>query len=258
MSSGQRKAIIIGASSGIGAALAKELSARGYALGLTARRTEKMEKELSPILSGRHLIRYMDVADTGGATQVLHKLLKDMQGVDLIIINAAVSGSSGRSASGKPNGSQRRDTEQLIQINVMGFTVMILESYRFFQKQGRGHIVGISSVAAMIPHPNGSAYNASKAFVSNYIESMRLRIRRRKEDITLTDVRPGFVFTPMTRHNKRMFWASDADKVARQITDDIEQKKEISHVSRRWNLIVRLFYLMPRRLLLRILLKAPA
>ncbi len=240
-----RKAVIIGASSGIGAALAEELSRRGYILGLAARRTELMEKELQPRLSSPSFAAFMDLMDIESSIQALHELIGQMEGIDLLVINSGISGSS--------PGMERESAEKLIRINVLGFAGMLHEGYRIFQRQGHGHIVGISSIASLLPHPNGSAYNASKAFVSNYLDSIRLRIRRRGENISVTDVLPGYVLTPMTEENKRMFCVANVEKAARQIADDIEKKRAVSYVSRRWRLVAWLLSLMPRGILNRIL-----
>ena len=240
-----KKAIIIGASSGIGAALAVELSRKEYTVGLTARRLAKMKEELQPQLSSPAHYAHMDVSDIESSIEVMRKLVLEMGGVDLIIINAGVSGSSSK--------MEREAAEELIRINVLGFAGMLHEAYRIFQKQGHGHIVGISSIASLLPHPNGSAYNASKAFVSNYLDSIRLRVKRRGENITVTDVLPGYVLTPMTEENKRMFWVSSVEKATRQIVQDIERQKSVSYVSRRWRLIALLLSIMPRALLNRIL-----
>lgn len=239
-----KKAVIIGASSGIGAALAIELSGKGYTLGLAARRLGVMEREIQPELVTPSYLSYMDVSDIESSIIALHKLIEKMGGIDLMVINAGVSGSS--------SNMERETAEQLIRINVLGFAAMLHEGYRIFQKQGHGHIAGISSIASLLPHPNGSAYNASKAFVSNYLDSMRLRIKRRGENVTITDVMPGYILTPMTEENKRMFWVASAEKAARQIAHDIIRKKPISYVSRRWRLIAYLLSLMPRPLLYRI------
>lgn len=187
----------------------------------------------------------MDVADLDASVKTLRQLIEKMQGVDLVILNAGISE--------KTNGMEWEKSEQLLKINVIGFAGLLHEAYRFFQKQGHGHIAGISSIASLLPHPNGSAYNASKAFVSNYMDSIRLRIKRKKENIHLTDVLPGYVHTPMTEENKRMFWVASADKAARQIVCDLIRKKKISYVSRRWRLIAYLLSLLPRPFLNRIL-----
>ncbi len=245
MEKASRKAVIIGASSGIGAALAEELSRRGYVLGLAARRTELMVNELQPRLSSPSYSTFMDLMDIESSIKALHELIGQLGGIDLLVINSGISGSSPR--------MEREATENLIRINVLGFAGMLHEGYRIFQKQGHGHIVGVSSIASLLPHPNGSAYNASKAFVSNYLDSIRLRIRRRGENISVTDVLPGYVLTPMTEENKRMFWVANVEKAARQIADDIGKKRAVSYISRRWRLVAWLLSLMPRGLLNRIL-----
>lgn len=204
-----------------------------------------MQQEVQPRLVSPAHISFMDVTDIPASVNTLRDLVEEMGGVDLIVLNAGISGSSA--------GMEWEAAEQLISINILGFAGMLHEAYRIFQKQGSGHIVGISSIASLLPHPNGSAYNGSKAFVSNYLDSMRLRIKRRGENITVTDVLPGYVLTPMTEENKRMFWVASADKAAQQIARDILNKKAVSYVSRRWRLIAVLLSLLPRPLLNRIL-----
>lgn len=235
-----KKAIIIGASSGIGAELARQLSNKGYMLGLTARRADKIRKELQPDLNTPSFVSQMDVAETESAIRCLRRLVKKMDGVDVIVVNAGISGKAAR--------NPWTTAEEIIRINVLGFTAMLLEAYRIFQKQGYGHIAGVSSVAGLIPHANASAYNASKAFESVYLDSLRNRIRRRGEPITVTDIMPGYVHTPMTSENRRIFWTATAEKAVRQIICDLEKKKPISYVSRRWRMIVWLLKLSPRRL----------
>lgn len=204
-----------------------------------------MVKEIQPKLIHPSHIVYMDITDIEASITTLRTLVDQMGGIDLIVLNAGISGGT--------SGVEWETAKMLIQVNVMGFAAMLNEAYRIFQKQGYGHIVGISSIASLLPHPNGSPYNASKAFVSNYLDSMRLRIKRRGENIIVTDVLPGYVLTPMTEENKRMFWVAGVEKAANQIACDIDRKKSVSYISRRWRLVAYLLSLMPRRLLNRLL-----
>ncbi len=89
-------------------------------------------------------------------------------------------------------------------------------------------------------------YNASKAFESNYMEGLRQKIVSLRLPITVTDIKPGFVKTDMLKA-KSAFWASTADKAARQIYSAIERKKSIAYITRRWRLIAWLMKILPAR-----------
>src|SRR5262245_36115162 len=141
-----KKAIVIGASSGIGRALAKVLSQNKYEVGLTARRVDLLE-ELQKELPTPSYIKKMDVTQTQEAIRILENLIQEMGEVDLIIINAGV---------GFSNLDLIWDNESAtIQTNILGFAALATLSFNYFRKQRGGHIVGISSIAAL--RGNGGA-----------------------------------------------------------------------------------------------------
>jgi short-subunit dehydrogenase len=104
------------------------------------------------------------------------------------------------------------------------------------QKRGSGQIVGISSIAALRGNRAAPAYNASKAFISNYLEALRNRFRKLNLPIVVTDVQPGFVDTAMAK-GEGVFWAAAPEKAARQIFTAIGKRKEHAYVTKRWRVI---------------------
>jgi short-subunit dehydrogenase len=90
-----------------------------------------------------------------------------------------------------------------------------------------------------------TAYSASKAFISNYMEGLRLRFAKKKINITVTDIRPGYVDTPMTKGNKGMFWIASSQKAARQIFKAIEAKKDVAYITRRWAIVAFFLKILP-------------
>lgn len=224
-----KTAIITGATSGIGRALALELSARGYKLGLTGRRTSMLES-LSTELATESVIKTMDVTNLEESQKTLIALWDELGSANILVLNAGVA-------------SYKReflweDENRIIQTNVTGFC-NLLNAYwnRCVEMQSPGHIVGISSVASHIPNGGSSAYNASKAFISNYMCGLQIKARKQNAPLTITDIKPGFVETPMTERNKNMFWVSNSEKAARQIADAIEKKKPNVYITRRWRII---------------------
>ncbi len=229
----QKNAIIIGATSGIGRALAKKLSQSGYIVGLTGRRKHLLES-LQQELSGKSYIHYMDIKEPEHSQNVLRKLIKKMGNVDLVILNAGV---------GTMNMWSWHEQKETIMVNVLGFAALAQESMQYFFQQGYGHLVGISSIAALRGIPDASIYSASKAFVSNYLEGLRAYAIRNKKNIVITTIEPGAVDTAMGESIS--FWRSTPEKAAEQIYAAIESKSSHAYITHRWRLIAWLFKLLP-------------
>lgn len=232
-----KSAIIVGATSGIGRYLAIELSKRGYTLGLTGRRMELLES-LRDELQGGSVVVQMDVTKFDEAREKLRELIGEMENFELIVLNAGILSTR--------KGPDWELEKQLIDTNVTGFCALLETAWKYFEGEGKpGHIVGISSVAAMMPNGGDSAYSASKAFISNYMAGLQVKASKRKLPILVTDVKPGFVETPMTSQNKEMFWVSTPEKAAKQIADGIQRKKYHIYITRRWRLIGWLSKILP-------------
>jgi short-subunit dehydrogenase len=228
-------AIIIGASSGIGYELAKILSKNQYTLGVMARRVHLLE-ELRTILGNGLFAEYIDVSNTDSARDTLTRLIEKMGGVDLVIISAG---------TGHLNEELEWVLEEdTIKTNVTGFSVLVNVAFAHFIKKGSGHLVGISTIAALRGGRQAPAYNASKAFESNYLEGLRQKVEKMGLPITVTDIRPGFVKTAMAQ-GEGIFWAANADTTAMQIFNAIRRKKSVAYVTRRWRLVAWVMKLMP-------------
>jgi short-subunit dehydrogenase len=237
-----KRAIIIGASSGIGRELACILSQHGYILGLTGRRLQLLE-ELKNHLPGPAFSRPMDVADHAAAMKGLEELIDEVGGLDLIVISAG---------TGCINPDLKWPEEkETIEVNVAGFAAIANVAFRHFVKVGRGHLVGISSIAALRGSRQAPAYNASKAFVSNYLEGLRNRAKMAGHAITVTDIQPGLVDTAMAKGDG-LFWVAAPPKAAWQIYRAIQKKASHAYVTRRWRLIAWLLKALPDALYARL------
>lgn len=236
-------AIIIGATSGIGLALAHELARHGYTLGLTGRR-EAILEELRTTLPTRVAWRDMDLTRPEEATTRLDSLIAELGGMDLLIVSSGVC---------TPNSELAWEPERdTLAVNVSGFVAMISAGFRYFSQQGHGHLVGLSSIAGIRGNRWNPAYAASKAFEINYLEGVRGMVHRLRLPITVTDIRPGFVATPMTAHNPRMFWLATTERAAEQIYQAIRRKARYAYITRRWAIIAWLLRHLPTRVLERI------
>jgi short-subunit dehydrogenase len=221
------KAIVVGASSGIGAALARVLARNGYAVGLMARRLDlllQLQQELGTAVS----VKQCDVTHTTEAMKQLSSLIDEMRGVNLVVISAG---------TGFLNPSLEWSLEkETIAVNVDGFTAMVNIAMRHFLQAGKGHLVGISSIAALRGNREAPAYNASKAYMSNYLEGLRMKAAKLRLPIFVTDVQPGFVNTAMAKGD-HLFWVASPEKAAAQIFRAIRRKRRRVYVTRRWRLI---------------------
>lgn len=229
-----KKVIIVGASSGIGRALAKELSKQGCELGITGRRLELLESLQAELCTPCHLASF-DLVDTPSSAEHFSRLIETMRGVDIVVICAGV----GSIDLDFP----LSDELETIAVNVAGFTTIANLAFHYFSTKGKGHLVGISSVAAVRGGPIAS-YNASKAYVSSYMEGLACRAANSDFDIIVSDVRPGFVETAMAKGDGQ-FWVASPAEAAKQIAKAISAKRRIVYVTRRWRAVAWLIRLLP-------------
>lgn len=237
-------ALIVGASRGIGAALARELAARGYRLGLLARNREQLQ-QLASELTAQHdsevRIDTLDVSLQDTVAPVMQQMMQAFGTVDLVIANAGVTGV--RKAGDGNLASDRR----IIETNLLGAIAVIDAAMAQFKQQGHGHIVGISSVSASFAIPGSGAYSASKAALTNYLEALRIEVAKR--DIAVSIVHPGFVNTDIAPGMEKYPFVASPEKVAAEIADGIAKKKKNMVVPRLpWALIMPLLRLVPDRL----------
>jgi len=231
-----KKAIVIGATSGIGKRLVMLLADNGYKVGITGRRTELLEN-LRSENSDSYIINAFDVTDTKVAVEKLEELTVELGGLNLLIY-----------CSGTGDINNKLDFEiekRTIDTNVVGFTSIADWAFNYFEKQKFGHFVAISSIGGLRGSRQAPAYNASKAYQINYLEGLRQKAARLNEQIIITDIRPGFVDTAMAK-GEGLFWVMPVEKVVRQIYKAIIRKKKVVYVTKRWRIIALILKLIPK------------
>ena len=230
-----KRAIVIGASSGMGKELSRILVNNGYIVGITGRR-EQLLQDLQNENPGKIFFRSFDIRDLSKTTKSIQQLIKELGGLDLLVLSSGV---------GFLN--EELDTEpefQTIDTNITAFTDIMTFTYRYFLKNPPGHLVGISSIAALRGNRAAPAYNASKAYQSNYMEGLHIKSKNQKANITVTDIRPGFVSTDMAKGEK-LFWAASPTKAAHQIYRAIRRKKKKVIITRRWGIFGLMLKIAP-------------
>lgn len=238
------KVIIIGGSTGIGRAIAIEFLSKGYKVGITARRGYLL-KEIQDLYPMNCIIQEMDVKDVIDSMEKLNKLIQLLGGLDIFIYNAGVG-------HARPTIKEELD---IIDVNIMGFTALTRKVLDYFIKAGSGQVVGVSSLVPRRGTRLGTAYSASKSYISTYLGGIRHYCEKNKLNIKVTDIKPGFVDTALTDSIKRHykpFWVAPVEKAARQIRRAIEKKQKKAFVSRRWVIVSWLLFILPDKIYFKI------
>ncbi len=231
-----KRAVIVGASSGIGKGLAQLLIKEGYIVGITGRRGLLLN-ELKESNPESFVVKTFDLNDYENVKENLDELLSELGEIDLFILS---------SGTGKRNPELELVHEINTSLtNVMGFTAAINWAYKYFEKRGGGKLAAISSIAGTRGFAMSPSYSASKSFQIKYLESLRQKSNMDGRKVVVTDIRPGFVDTDMG-NGDGAFWIAPVEKASKQIIQGINKNRGVIYVTKRW-LIVSLFLkLIPR------------
>ncbi len=215
-----RSVMITGASSGIGAALAYELAARGHDLALCARRLDKLESLRTAIRQHHAAVRVeiqdLDVTRYDQVPSVLEGLAEALGGLDTVVVNAGIDlgGKIGRGQFGK--------CRRILETNLLGAIATADAAIGHFMTRGSGHLVGISSIMAFRGLPRNAFYSASKAGLATYLQAVRPYLRRKGIDVTI--LYPGFIDTPLNDMLPHRPFLISAEKGARIMADRMARK----------------------------------
>ncbi|MBL0234611.1 MAG: SDR family NAD(P)-dependent oxidoreductase [Chitinophagaceae bacterium] len=217
-----QKVLIIGGSSGLGRQLATLYASDSARVAVIARRGQLLTelKNQYPSI----LIRQADMAEPD-ISSIIGAIIHELGGLDTLIIAASI-------IHFNPDMKWQYEKET-IDVNVAGFTRVLDIAWTYFKSQGKGQIVGISSIAAIRGNKMAPAYHASKSFQHIYLESLRVRAGFEKNNITVTELIPGYMKTEMGKGD-RMFWIASVEKAARQAFRAIQARKNIAFITKRW------------------------
>jgi short-subunit dehydrogenase len=222
-----RTAIIVGASSGVGAALARRLSRESYTLALVARRIDRLEA-LAAELNNAYAYQH-DVVNTAEVPALLEKISHDLGQLDLLIYCAGVL------YSNDPTVYDAAHDQFIFQVNLIGAVAWINPIAQRFQQQHAGHIVGIGSIAGDRGRRGMPANTASKAGLHTYLEGLRNRLWR--DGVRVTTIKLGQVDTDMLKNADRRRSPITPEHAADLIWQAIEKRQQIVYVPWWWALI---------------------
>lgn len=236
-----KRAVIIGASVGMGKELAKMLAADGYIIGITSRRVELLQ-ELQQEISSPTYIAQMDVSQPDEATEILNRLIEEMGGLDLLIIAA-----TGFWDCDFEDNDWKKSLAVLT-VDVVGFFALARTALNYFEEQGYGHLVGFSSIDGLHGVASCQAYSASKAFCSRYLEAERNKFIQKNVPIYVTELCPGWINSRGNLNFDELshaYWVESLDDAMKDIYDAIKNKEEVAYITRRWQKVAELLKNIP-------------
>jgi short-subunit dehydrogenase len=230
------RAIVIGASSGIGAALTRRLALSGYLVAAVARRQELLEELCNSVnanLPGEDnpvVMPYVnDVSNFEEVPELFQEIIQELGGLDLIVYAAAI-----QPAVDVQEFNFAKD-QAMINTNLLGAIAWLNEAAVRFGRGRRGQIIGISSIAGDRGRVAAPVYNTSKAGLNTYLEALRNRLSRR--GVTVTTIKPGFVETRLLENATKAFWVISPEEAAKQIQTAIERRQQTVYVPKRWFIV---------------------
>jgi short-subunit dehydrogenase len=231
-----KRAVVIGASSGIGLDVSRLLIADGWELGVGARRMDALMdlKRISPT----HVeVEQIDVT-ADDAPQHLLALVARMGGMNLFFLASGI---------GKQNdGLDISIEESTVNTNVVGFTRMVDTAFNYFAKHQGGHIAVISSIAGTKGLGVAPSYSATKAFQNRYIEALEQLANMRHLSIKFTDIRPGFVNTALLNDGRHYPLLMKSENVANSIVKAIYSRRHVVVIDWRYRILTFLWRMIPR------------
>ena len=238
----RRRGIIVGASDGIGAALARKLAKEGYTIALIARRKDKLNTLCAEINSAEMealVFPYVhDVTNYHEVPDLLRKIIADLGGLDLLVFMAGVNFPPGLTSY------NFEGDRKMIEVNLIGAMAWLNPVAEMFQNAKAGQIVGISSVAGDRGRIGNPGYNTSKAGLTTYLEALRNRLSR--HGVNVLTVKPGFVKTEMLKAAQGGTpFAITAEQAAEDIYKAMRKRKQLIYTASIWRWIMLIIQHVP-------------
>lgn len=228
----ERLAIVVGASSGIGAAIVRQLVHEGYRVAALARSQGKLRElaeacaPLALASGGSLAVHAHDVHDADAVPELFERIAREQGGVQLLVYSAGIM-----PAVALDEYDTGKDLDQ-IAVNLSGCVAWGNAAARLFRTQRSGTIVGVSSIAGDRGRKGNPVYGTTKAAMNTYLEALRNRLA--ESGVHVCTVKPGFVDTEMTRGREGLFWLISAEEAARQILSAARSRASVRYVPRRW------------------------
>ena len=232
-----KRIVVVGATSGIGLDVARLVISRGWFVGVAGRNTQMLDalKQENP---SQVYTAVIDITHSDAPERLSH-LIEEMSGMDVYFHSSGIG----------YNNPQLDETKELdtLRTNGEGFTRMIGAAYRYFRLRKKGQIVAISSVAATRGMGSAPAYSATKRFQMHYLQSIRQLATTDSLHLAVTEIRPGFVDTPLLRDGKYPM-LMESKIVAQAIVKAVIRRKRLLTFDWRYRLLVAFWRMIPVRI----------
>lgn len=232
-----KRIVVVGATSGIGLDVARLFISRGWFVGVAGRNTQMLDalKQENP---SQVYTAVIDITHSDAPERLSH-LIEEMSGMDVYFHSSGIG----------YNNPQLDETKELdtLRTNGEGFTRMIGAAYRYFRLRKKGQIVAISSVAATRGMGSAPAYSATKRFQMHYLQSLRQLATTDSLHLAVTEIRPGFVDTPLLRDGKYPM-LMESKIVAQAIVKAVIRRKRLLTFDWRYRLLVAFWRMIPVRI----------
>jgi short-subunit dehydrogenase len=236
-----KKCLVIGASSGIGAELSRQLASHGCPVALVSRREDQLNSLADDInrIAGRNLARVYpaDVTDYAAAPKILQQVIGELGGLDVVVYSSGTM---------PKVGADEYNTEKdigMVEVNLLGAIAWLNPVAERFAKTKSGVIVGIGSVAGDRGRRGMPVYNTTKAALETYLEALRNRLGQ--YGVQVTTIKPGFIRTPMTEGLSIPLPAGTPEKTAADIIAAIESGAGVTYTPGFWRYVMTLIKLLP-------------
>ena len=238
-----RRIIIIGASSGLGKAITTQFAQRGWTIGIAARRIDTLNEMQKQYPQAIVETQQIDVTQPD-AGEKLTQLINKIGGMDTLLLASGI---------GAQNPSLDTEIElNTVKTNTLGFTHIIDTAFNYFRNRSHnekpGQIAVISSIAGTMGLGIAPSYSATKRYQRHYIDALEQLAHFEKVNVTFTDIRPGFVDTPLLKNSRKFPMLMSVEYATPRIVKAILRRKRVSIIDWRWRLVVAFWHMIPRRI----------
>ena len=214
-----KKAVVTGASSGIGEATVEALVSEGAAVSAGARRRDRLEA-LAERVDGTVHVHEVDVTDEAAARSFIEDSAAEMDGLDILVNNAGVM------LLGPVAGADVEHWQRMINVNCLGLLYCTHATLPIMGEAGGGHIVNVSSVAGRQASLGSAVYNMTKFGVVAFSEALRQEVLH--ANVRVTCVEPGFVETELQGHNEHPMVVEAIEKMQKDLGDGVLKAADIA------------------------------
>lgn len=237
----KQRIVIIGASSGLGKEITSQFAQMGWTIGIAARRIDALKELQQQFPESIVATEQIDVTSVDAGEKLL-SLIKNVGGIDTLLLASGI---------GSQNPSLEIEIEMnTVKTNTLGSTHIVDTAFNYFRNRSNdetpGQIAVISSIAGTMGLGIAPSYSATKRYQRHYIDALEQLAHFEKVNVKFTDIRPGFVDTPLLNNCRKFPMLMSVEYATPRIVKAILRRKRVSIIDWRWRIVVAFWHLFPR------------